>query len=125
MPIFSGEDGSLQIFTDGSARYLPGDGEILARAYVDKASYKLKSLARGKLDGHPAHFAFCTLPDRPEWVGCFVVLIRDQKLYVLKLSHHAERRKDLLDDIVRSFQFTGESAAAPQVSRASDSATTP
>jgi hypothetical protein len=118
MPIFSGEHGTLQIFTDSSARYLPGDGEILARAYVDKASYKMKSLARGKLDGHPAHFAFCTLPDRPDWVGCFIVLIRDQKLYVLKMAHHAEHRKALLEDVVRSFQFASDGAPpAPQVSQ--------
>jgi hypothetical protein len=112
MPVFSGEDGSLQVFTDSSARYLPGDGEILARAYVDKANYKLKTLARGKLDGQAAHFAFCTLPDQPDWVGCFIVLIRDQKLLVLKLAHEAERRKSLLDDVLRSFQFTATPTAA-------------
>lgn len=123
MPVFSGEDGSLQIFTDSTARYLPGDGEILARAYVDKASYKLKTLARGKLDGQNAHFAFCTLPEQPDWVGCFVVLIRDQKLFVLKLAHNPERRKTLLDDIVRSFQFATEAnAAAPGAGAASKTA---
>jgi hypothetical protein len=123
MPVFSGEFGSLQIFTDSSARYLPGDGEILARAYVDKASYKLKSLARGKLDGLPAHFAFCTLPEQPDWVGCFIVLIRDQKLLVLKVAHNPEHRKTLLDDIVHSFQFATETtAAAPAASPANKTA---
>jgi hypothetical protein len=123
MPVFSGEDGTLQIFTDSSARYLPGDGEILARAYVDKASYKLKTLAKGKLDGQIAHFAFCTLPEQPDWVGCFIVLIRDQKLCVLKLSHNPERRKTLLDDIVHSFQFVSESTAAAVPSASSESKT--
>ena len=53
-PAFAGEDGTLQIMVDGAARYLPGDAEILAKAYVNRAHYKLISLAPGKLDTRTA-----------------------------------------------------------------------
>jgi hypothetical protein len=38
------------------------------------------------------------------------------------MAHHVERRKSLLDDVIRSFQFATDGATAPQVSRAGETA---
>jgi hypothetical protein len=104
-PGFAGDDGTLQILVDTGARYLSGDTEILAKAYVNRAQYKLAHLATGKLDGQPAQFAYCDLPDKPEWGACFIVFVRQERLHVLKIAYHQTRRKDLVQEIAGSFQF--------------------
>jgi hypothetical protein len=110
-PTFAGDDGTLQILVDTGARYLPGDTEILAKAYVNRARYKLAHLASGKLDGQPAQFAYCELPDKPDWGACFIVFVRAERLHVLKIAYHQTRRKDLVQEIAGSFQFLGTPAA--------------
>jgi hypothetical protein len=109
-PAFAGDDGTLQILVDGNARYLAGDAEILARAYVSRAHYKLASVAPGKLDGQPAYFAYCEPPDKPDWGACFIVFVRHQKLHILKIAYHRTLRKDVVQQIAGSFQFTGHAA---------------
>ncbi len=109
-PAFAGEDGTLQIMVDAAARYLPGDAEILAKSYVNRARYKLLSLASGKLDGQPAYFAYCEPPDKPEWGACFIVFVRQERLHVLKIAYQQARRKDVVRDIAGSFQFLGTPA---------------
>jgi hypothetical protein len=110
-PTFAGDDGTLQIMVDGNARYLPGDAEILAKAYVARAHYKLTSLASGRLDGQPAFFAYCEPPDKPEWGGCFIIFVRQQRLHILKIAYHRTVRKDVVQGIAGSFQFLGHAAA--------------
>lgn len=105
VPAFAGEDGTLQIMVDGSARYLPGDAEILAKSYVTRAQYKLTTLSSGKLDGQPAFFAYCQPPDKPDWGACFIVFVRQQRLHVLKIAYHQTRQKDVVREIAGSFQF--------------------
>jgi hypothetical protein len=109
-PAFAGDDGTLQILVDTGARYLSGDTEILAKAYVNRAHYKLAHLATGKLDGQPAQFAYCET-DKPDWGACFIVFVRAERLHVLKIAYHQTRRKDLVQEIAGSFQFLGAPTA--------------
>jgi hypothetical protein len=110
-PAFAGADGTLQILVDAAARYLPGDAEILAKAYVNRAHYKLVSLAAGKLDGQPAYFAYCEPPDKPDWGACFIVFVRQSRLHVLKIGYHQGTGKDVVQEIAGSFQFLNAPAA--------------
>jgi len=113
-PAFAGDDGTLQIMVDSTARYLPGDAEILAKAYVQRAHYKLASLAPGRLDGQAADFAYCEPPDKPEWGACFIVFVRQQRLHILKIAYQRAARKDLVQEIAGSFQFLGHPAVKPK-----------
>ncbi len=110
-PTFAGDDGTLQILVDRSARYLPGDAEILAKAYVARAHYKMVSLASGRLDGQSAYFAYCEPPDKPDWGACFIVFVRQQRLDILKIAYHRTLRKDVVQEIAGSFQFLARPAA--------------
>jgi hypothetical protein len=105
LPFFAGTDGTLQVIVDRDSRYLPGDAEILARAYVGRASYRLQRLVTGEMDGYPAHFAYCTPTDRSGWQGCFVVSVRDGRLYLLKIAYAGEATGRRVREIVTSFQF--------------------
>ena len=81
------------------------DAEILAKAYVARAHYKMVSLASGRLDGQPAYFAYCEPPDKPDWGACFIVFVRQQRLDILKIAYHRTLRKDVVQEIAGSFQF--------------------
>jgi hypothetical protein len=120
-PAFTGDDGTLQILVDGNARYLPGDAEILAKSYVQRAQYKLSHLASGKLDGQTAFFAYCAPPDKPDWGACFIVFVRQQKLHVLKIAFNQTVRKNVVQEIAGSFQFlvrpVAPADAVPKVSQ--------
>jgi hypothetical protein len=111
LPFFAGGDGTLQVIVDGGSRYLAGDAEILARAYVQRASYRLDKLSPGKIDSQPAQFAYCVPNDASDWRGCFVVMIREGKLYVLKIAYHGEGSEARVREIVDGFQFLPVRAA--------------
>jgi len=104
-PFFAGPDGTLQVIVDGGSRYLSGDAEILARAYVERAGYRLQKVAPGTIDGQPAQFAYCAAADRSGWEGCFVVSVRDGKLFVLKIAYQGRGGEARVAEIVTSFQF--------------------
>jgi hypothetical protein len=104
-PFFAGPDGTLQVIVESGSRYLPGDAEILARAYVERAGYRLQKVTPGQIDGQPAQFAYCEAIDRSGWEGCFVVSVREGRLYVLKIAVQGREAGDRVTEIVGSFQF--------------------
>lgn len=104
-PFFAGPDGTLQVIVDTGSRYLTGDAEILARAYVERAGYRLERVTTGPIDGQPGQFAYCTATDRSGWEGCFVVSVRDGRLYVLKIAYQGGDGQARVQEIVTSFQF--------------------
>jgi hypothetical protein len=110
-PFFAGPDGTLQVIVDGSSRYLPGDAEILARAYVERAGYRLQKVSPGQIDGQPAQFAYCAAADPSGWEGCFVVCVREGKLFVLKIAFQGPEGASRVAEIVTSFQFQTHRAA--------------
>lgn len=111
LPFFAGNDGTLQVIVDGSSRYLAGEAEILARAYVNRAGYRLRKVVAGQIDGQPAQFAYCAAIDRSGWQGCFVVSVREGKLYVLKIAFQGAGGEAHVQEIVNSFQFLPSRAA--------------
>lgn len=104
-PFFVGPDGTLQVIVDSGSRYLPGDAEILARAYVERAGYRLQKVTPGQIDGQPAQFAYCSSSDPSAWEGCFVVSVRDGKLFVLKIAFRGSPTEARVPEMVGSFQF--------------------
>jgi hypothetical protein len=104
LPFFAGRDGTLHVLVDGGSRYLAGDAEILARAYVQRASYRLQKLVAGEIDSHAAQLAYCEPTDRDGWQGCFAVTVREGKLYVLKIAYQGDG-ETRVREILSSFQF--------------------
>lgn len=125
LPFFAGPDGTLQVIVDGGSRYLAGDAEILARAYVQRASYRLEKLTPGKIDAQPAQFAYCLPSDNSDWRGCFVVMVRDAKLYVLKIAYQGDGAEARVRQIVEGFQFLPVRAADSSAAGGKESAKVP
>jgi hypothetical protein len=125
LPFFAGADGTLQVIVDGGSRYLAGDTEILARAYVQRASYRLQKLTPGKIDSQPGQFAYCVPNDASDWKGCFVVMVREGKLYVLKIAYQGETGEARVREIVEGFQFLPVRAADGGAAAGKESAKVP
>jgi hypothetical protein len=111
LPYFAGPDGTMQVIVDSGSRYLSGDSEILARAYVERAGYRVQKVEPGQIDAQPAQFAYCSATDGSEWEGCFVVSVREGKLYVLKIAFQGREGEARVQEIVNSFQFLPRRAA--------------